>query len=50
MGTCALGLAVVALVTGSLIPLSLLVVDFVLLWAVSTFRHGLHAPQAPVAR
>ena len=35
---------------GSLIPLALLVVDFVLLWAVSTFRHGRHAPQAPAAR
>jgi hypothetical protein len=49
LGTLALGLALIALVTGSLIALSLLVVDFVLLWAVSTFRHGLHAPQAPVA-
>jgi len=49
LGTLALGLALIALVTGSLIALSLLVVDFVLLWAVSTFRHGWHAPQAPAA-
>ena len=41
LGTLALGLALIAL--------SLLVVDFVLLWAVSTFRHGWHAPQAPAA-
>jgi len=49
LGVLALGLGVLALVTGSLAALSLLVADFVLLWAVSTFRHGLHAPQAPAA-
>lgn len=39
LGVLALVLAVLALATGSLTPLSLLVVDFVLLWAVSTLRH-----------
>ena len=39
LGVMALVLAVVALVTGSLTPLSLLVLDIVLLWAASTFRH-----------
>lgn len=42
LGTLALVLAVWALVTGSLTPLSLLVVDIVLLWAVSTLRHSVH--------
>jgi hypothetical protein len=50
LGVLALGLGVLALVTGSLVPLSLLVADFVLLWAVSTLRHGLHAPQTPLAQ
>ncbi len=50
LGALALGLAIIALVTGSLIPLALLVVDDVLLWAISTFRHGWHAPHAPAAR
>jgi hypothetical protein len=44
VGSVALVLAVVALVTGSLTVLSLLVVAFVLLWAVSTLRHVRHAP------
>lgn len=42
LGVLALVLAVVALVTGSLTPLSLLVVDIVVLWAVSTLRHAGH--------
>ena len=50
LGAVALGLAVFALVTASTIPLALLVVDYVLLWAISTFRHSWHAPQAPAAR
>jgi hypothetical protein len=41
-GVLALVLAVLALVTGSLTPLSLLVADIVLLWAVSTLRHVSH--------
>lgn len=49
LGTLALVLAVVALATGSLTPLSLLVVDIVALWVVSTFRHAAQAPQRPVA-
>jgi hypothetical protein len=42
LGVLALVLAVLALVTGSLTPLSLLVVDIVVLWAVSTVRHFSH--------
>ena len=42
LGTLALVLAIVALATGSLTPLSLLVLDIVVLWALSTVRH--HAP------
>jgi hypothetical protein len=49
VGSVALVLAVVALVTGSLTVLSLLVAAFVLLWAVSTLRHVRHAPGTPVA-
>jgi hypothetical protein len=45
LGVLALVLAVVALATGSLTPLSLLVVDVVLLWAVSTLRHVGHGPK-----
>jgi hypothetical protein len=47
LGVLALGLAVLAIVTGSLTPLSLLVVDIVVLWAISTARHTAHAPHAP---
>lgn len=49
LGMLALVLAVLALVTGSLTPLSLLVADIVVLWAGSTFRHVLHAPGRPLA-
>jgi hypothetical protein len=42
LGVVALVLAVLALTTGSLTPLSLLVVDIVLLWAASTLRHAGH--------
>jgi hypothetical protein len=45
LGVLALVLAVVALATGSLTPLSLLVVDVVALWAVSTLRHVGHGPK-----
>jgi hypothetical protein len=44
LGIAAGVLAVLALVTGSLTPLSLLTVDIVLLWAASTARHGVPAP------
>ena len=40
LGVMALVLAVLAVATGSLTPLSLLVVDMVALWAVSTLRHA----------
>ena len=39
LGMAALVLAVLALVTGSLTPLSLLTADIVLLWAASLMRH-----------
>jgi hypothetical protein len=42
LGVAALVLAVLAVATGSLTPLSLLVVDMVALWAVSTLRHARH--------
>jgi hypothetical protein len=42
LGVLALVLAVLALATGSLTPLSLLVVDIVVLWAASTLRHFSH--------
>jgi hypothetical protein len=40
LGVAALVLAVLAVATGSLTPLSLLLVDMVALWAVSTLRHA----------
>lgn len=43
LGILAFALAVLALATGSLTPLSLLVVDIVLLWALSTLRHVVDA-------
>jgi hypothetical protein len=48
LGTLALALAVAALVTGSLTPLSLLVVDIVALWLVATFAHVRHEPRTPI--
>src|SRR5918912_3423714 len=47
LGIAAAVLGVLALATGSLTPLSLLVVDIVLLWALSTARHAFHVPHAP---
>jgi hypothetical protein len=49
LGTVALVLAVLAIATGLLTPLSLLVADIVLLWTVSTARHILGIPQRPIA-
>ena|SRR2546429_296635 len=40
LGIAAFVLGVLALATGSLTPLSLLVVDVVALWAASTLRHA----------
>ena len=48
LGVLALVLAVLALATGSLTPLSLLVVDIVLLWAASTLRHVHHGARKPI--
>jgi hypothetical protein len=48
LGGAALVLSVVALATGSLTPLSLLVADIVVLWALATLRHARHAPHSPV--
>jgi hypothetical protein len=44
LGGTAFALAVLAIVTGSLTPLSLLVADMVVMWAVATVRHA-HAAQ-----
>jgi hypothetical protein len=50
LGALAVALAVLALWTASLTPLSLLVVDIVVLWALSTVRHAAHEPPGrPVA-
>jgi hypothetical protein len=49
LGTIALGLAVLSVVTGSLTALSLLLVDIVVVWAASTLRSALHGPHEPVA-
>jgi hypothetical protein len=49
LGMLAFALAALALVTGSLTPLSLLVADIVVLWAVSTFRHAWQVPRKPIA-
>src|SRR6266511_2685059 len=42
-------LGVLALATGSLTALSLLVADIVVLWAASTLRHGWRPPRKAVA-
>ena len=42
LGIAAFALGVLALATGSLTLLSLLVVDMVALWAVATLRHARH--------
>jgi hypothetical protein len=49
LGVTALLLAVLALATGSLTPLSLLVVDIVVLWMLSTLRHAWRMPGQPHA-
>ena len=45
IGACAGALLLVAVVSGSLTPLSLLVVTIVLLWAISTWRHAHRVPR-----
>jgi hypothetical protein len=42
-------LAIVAIATGSLTALSLLVVSIVVLWVGSTLRHAWHPTHHPVA-
>jgi peptidoglycan/LPS O-acetylase OafA/YrhL len=49
LGATALALAILAVATGSLTPLFLLVVDIVLLWALSTLRHTVHVRGQPHA-
>ena len=49
LGVVALVLWVVALVTASLTALSLLVVDIVVLWVASTWRHAHEVPRRHVA-
>jgi hypothetical protein len=48
IGSLAAVFAVWAIVSGSLTPLSLLVVSFVALWAVSTLRHAWHPRHGPL--
>jgi hypothetical protein len=48
LGMLAFVLTVLALVLGSLTVLSVLVVDIVVLWAVSTLRHAMHVHWPPV--
>jgi predicted membrane channel-forming protein YqfA (hemolysin III family) len=46
LGALALALAIAALWTASLTPLSLLVASIVVLWAAATLRHVAHRPPA----
>jgi hypothetical protein len=48
LGGVAMALGVVAIVTGSLTPLSLLVADMVLMWVIATLRHIHARPGHPV--
>ena len=49
LGAAAFVFGVLALITGSLTPLSLLVADMVVMWALTTFRHAHGPPGQPVA-
>jgi hypothetical protein len=49
LGGAAFVFGVLALVTGSLTPLSLLIADMVVMWALTTFRHAHTPPGRPVA-
>lgn len=49
LGVLAAALAALALATGSLTALSLLVVDIVMLWAAATLRHAQTRSRRPVA-
>jgi hypothetical protein len=49
LGGAAFVLGVLALITGSLTPLSLLVADIVVMWAITTVRHAHAPPPRPIA-
>jgi hypothetical protein len=49
LGGAAFVLGVLALITGSLTPLSLLVADMVVMWAIATVRHAHAPPGQPIA-
>lgn len=49
LGGAAFVFGVLAIVTGSLTPLSLLVADMIVMWALTTFRHAHTPPGRPVA-
>jgi hypothetical protein len=49
LGGAAFVFGLLALITGSGTPLSLLVADMVLMWALTTFRHAKSPPGQPVA-
>jgi membrane-bound ClpP family serine protease len=49
LGGAAFVFGVLALITGSLTPLSLLVADMVVMWGLTTFRHAHNPPGRPVA-
>ncbi len=48
LGAAALVVATLAIATGSMTPLSLLVADIVALWALSMVRHAREAPGKPI--
>jgi membrane-bound ClpP family serine protease len=49
LGGAAFVFGALALITGSLTPLSLLVADMVVMWALTTFRHVHNPPGQPIA-
>ena len=49
LGGAAFVFGVLTLVTGSLTPLSLLMADMVVMWALTTFRHAHTPPGQPIA-
>ena len=49
LGGAAFVFGLLALITGSLTPLSLLVADMVVMWALTTLRHAHSPPGRPVA-
>jgi hypothetical protein len=49
LGGAAFVFGVLALLTGSLTPLSLLVADMVVMWALTTFRHAHNPSGRPIA-